>query len=131
MPLKRSLTPIEPHKQRTIPRSFGWIDHRLRSSRILSRLRAEDIALYMFLVLAADSQGLSCWRLDRVERELPFEHARLCDARRRLVKLNLIAYRPWSSHARDGVYQVLPVPAARPWQEEMAAALLQIGRPVD
>jgi hypothetical protein len=58
-----------------VPRSFAWIDHRLRSGGFLEKLTPEETALYLFLALAADREGLSCWRLDRIEREVPFDVA--------------------------------------------------------
>jgi hypothetical protein len=110
MPLKKPLPLLVPERIRTIPRSFAWIDHRLRSEGILPRLRPEDLGLYLFLALAADQRGLSCWRLDRVEKSLPFfdRHA-LWDARSKLVELDLVAYRPWRSDDPDGCYQLLSV----------------------
>jgi hypothetical protein len=110
MPLKKPLPLLVPQRMRTIPSSFAWIDHRLRSEGILQRLRPEDLGLYLFLTLAADQQGLSCWRLDRVEKTLPcFDRHALWDARSRLAELNLIAYRPWRGGEPDGCYQVLSV----------------------
>jgi len=110
MPLKRPLPLLAPQRIRTIPRSFAWIDHRLRSENILARLRPEDLGLYLFLVMAADQQGLSCWRLDRIEKTLPcFDRHTLWGSRTRLAKLDLIAYRPWRTGEPDGSYQVLSV----------------------
>lgn len=110
MPLKKPLPILVPQRMRTIPQSFAWIDHRLRSEGFLPRLRPEDLGLYLFLALAADQQGLSCWRLDRVQKSLPcFDHHSLWDARSRLVDLGLIAYRPWNSGDPDGCYQILSV----------------------
>jgi hypothetical protein len=71
----------------------------------------DDITLYVFLVLAADRDGLSCWRLDRMERELPLDGAALVAARARLIEAGLIAFRPWSARSRDGTYQVLSIEA--------------------
>jgi hypothetical protein len=69
-----------------------------------------EIGLYLFLVLAADKDGLSCWRLDRIEREMPcFERNALWRARGRLVELDLVAFRPWRASDHDGVYQVLSI----------------------
>ena len=65
MPLKKPLPLLVPQRTRTIPPSFAWIDHRLRSEGILGQLRPEDLGLYLFLTLAAAQKGLSCWRLDR------------------------------------------------------------------
>lgn len=122
MPLKRPLPLLVPQRVRNVPRSFAWIDHRLRSAGFLPRLLPEDLALYLFLVLAADLRGLSCWRLDRIEKALAgFDLRELAEARARLAELDLIAYRPWSSGERDGSYQVLSV--ARP--PELSPALQQ------
>lgn len=109
----RPLTIVKPDAVREIPRSFGWIDHAIRDH--LCCLTPVEIALYFFLILAADRQGLSCWRIERVARELgDIDFAELFVARETLVARGLVAYRPWSAHCVDGVYQVLPVPASKP-----------------
>jgi hypothetical protein len=110
MPLKKPLPLLAPQRIRTVPNSFAWIDHRLRSEGFLERLRPEDIGLYLFLAIAADQNGLSCWRLDRIQRAMPcFDRHALWDARRRLAELDLIAYRPWRRDEPDGCYQILSV----------------------
>jgi len=132
MPLKKPLPVLVPQRIRKVPRSFAWIDHRLRSEGILERLRPEDLGLYLFLTLAADRDGLSCWRLDRIERAVPcFDRHALWDARNRLGELDLIAYRPWRHGDPDGCYQVLSV--ERPQDSlspELKAVLAKIGCPV-
>ena len=110
MPLKRPLSVLVPYRLRNVPRSFAWIDHRIRSEDILKRMEPADLGLYLFLTLAADKNGLSCWRLDRIERDVPcFDRHALWAARDRLIELDLIAYRPWRKSAPDGCYQVLSV----------------------
>jgi hypothetical protein len=110
MPLKKPLPILVPQRVRRVPRSFAWIDHRLRSEGFLERLRPQDLGLYLFLALAADRNGLSCWRLDRIERAVPcFDRHALWDARSRLAELDLIAFRPWRRNEPDGCYQVLGV----------------------
>jgi len=90
--------------------SFAWIDHRLRSSGLLAMLEPPEIGLYFFLVLAADQNGLSCWRLDRIEGEMPcFDRSALWKARERLLQLDLVAFKPWRASDPDGVYQVLSI----------------------
>jgi hypothetical protein len=130
MPLKKPLPVLVPYRLRKVPRSFAWIDHRIRSEGILKMLRPEDIGFYLFLALAADKNGLSCWRLDRIERDIPcFDYHTLRSARERLVELELIAYRPWRSSDRDGCYQLLAV--ERPEEmvsPELKAAIAKIGR---
>jgi len=114
MPTSRSLPVLRADRLRRPPRSFAWLDHRLRSGGWLVRLEAGEIALYSFLTLAADSQGLSCWRLDRIERELPMDIAALHRAREELVRADLIAFRPWRQGCLDGSYQVLELPPSAP-----------------
>ena len=98
-----------------MPDSFAWIDHRLRSQNFLQAFSPEELALYFFLTLAADDKGLSCWRLDIVEKNMPMFHVpQLRLARESLVHKKLIAFRPWTSADPDGIYQVLPLPQATP-----------------
>ena len=54
MPTKKRLPIVAPDRLRRPSRSFAWIDHRLRSSGLLSMLDPPEIGLYLFLVLAAD-----------------------------------------------------------------------------
>lgn len=114
MPLKKPLCVLVPYRVRRIPPSFAWIDHRIRSAGILKMLGPEEIGLYLFLTLAADKNGLSCWRLDRIERDLPcFDRHALWDARDRLLELDLIAFRPWRKNDPDGCYQLLALERAK------------------
>src|SRR5947209_13693974 len=46
-------------RQRQIPPSFSWVDHRLIRHRHLERRDHSAWALYLFLVTVADAQGLS------------------------------------------------------------------------
>jgi hypothetical protein len=94
-----------------MPNSFAWIDHQLRRRQFLLDFEPEDFALYFFLSLAADSQGLSCWRLDAMEKSMPaFRFPQLRKARENLVQKQLLAFRPWTIHDPAGIYQLLPVP---------------------
>jgi len=110
MPTQKPLPVIVPNRLRRPPPSFAWIDHRLRSCGLLAMLEPPEIGLYLFLVLAADKDGLSCWRLDRIERDLPcFNRNTLWKARDRLLQLDLIAFKPWRESDPDGSYQVLSI----------------------
>jgi hypothetical protein len=113
MPTKRSLPVLVPERLRRVPRSFAWINHRLRSGGFLEKLTPEEIALYLFLALAADRHGLSCWRLDRMEREIPFDAGALTRARNGLLAKDLVAFRPWRAKSVDGSYQVLSLPKVK------------------
>lgn len=111
MPLKKPLIPVAPQFVRAIPRSFAWIDHRLRTRQFLVDFEPEEFALYLFLALAADQQGLSCWRLDVMEKTMPsFSFHQLRQARELLLRKRLLAFRPWNLNDPDGTYQLLPVP---------------------
>lgn len=115
MPLKKPLKPVVPNLVRNMPPSFAWIDHRLRTRQFLYDFLPEEFALYLFLSLAADEQGLSCWRLDVIEKTMPaFRFNDLRNARDSLVRKHLLAFRPWNSSDPDGVYQLLPVPSVKP-----------------
>jgi hypothetical protein len=115
MPLKKPLHPVLPNHTRLMPRSFAWIDHRLRTRQFLHDFQAEDYALYLFLALAADQYGLSCWRLDVMQRTMPAFHChQFRSARERLIQKRLLAFRPWNSSDPDGTYQLLPVPSVKP-----------------
>lgn len=111
MPTSRPLPVLCPERLRRIPRSFAWLDHRLRADGLLAQLTPDQLSLYCFLALAADAHGLSCWRLDRIERELPLDVCALQQARAGLLRADLIAFRPWHAQCPDGSYQLLSVPA--------------------
>jgi len=77
---------------------------------MLPMLEPPELGLYLFLLLAADKDGLSCWRLDRIEREMPcLDRSALWKARDRLLGLDLVAFKPWRASDPDGVYQVLSI----------------------
>ena len=123
MSLKKPLPLVAPDLVRKIPNSFAWLDHQLRSRQFLADFEPEEFALYLFLALAADPQGLSCWRLDVMEKSMPaFRLPQLRHARENLVQKQLLAFRPWSLHDPDGIYQLLPVPL-KPKQNNDLASL--------
>jgi hypothetical protein len=130
MPLKRKLPLLVPGRLRDMPPSFAWIDHRLRALGWIERFEPADFAMYVFLVLAADREGLSCWRLDRIERAVPcFDRHALWEARDRLIRNDLIAYRPWRKGDADGCYQVLSIqPPESPPSPELQESLERIFR---
>ena len=115
MPLKKALVPVIPNFERKTPCHFAWIDHRLRSEQWIADFEPEEFGLYLFLALVADQYGLSCWRLDIIERAMPvFQRHQLRRAREELVRKRLLAFRPWNSSDPDGTYQLMPVPSVKP-----------------
>ena len=62
---KKYLIP-RPKSIRRIQQSFAWIDHRLIRDGFLQVMTHEDLVLYVFLILAADSNGVSFYRKEKV-----------------------------------------------------------------
>ena len=98
-----SREPLAP--PRPVPRGFGWIDHRfLRDGHIRLRTHRE-LSLYLLLVLAADSRGVSFYGDRLARRILGLGQGEFEQAREGLVSAGLVAWgRP--------LYQVLEIPAA-------------------
>lgn len=93
---------------------FGWLDARLLRDGWLEVLTAEDLAVYAFLCLVADRQGVSWYRRDRIRAALGLGEQAVWHALARLDALGLVAYRPFHEHASEGFRQVLAVPAGGP-----------------
>jgi hypothetical protein len=98
---------LRPQRQRRIPPSFSWVDHRLVRQEYLPRADHRTWALYLFLVTVADVQGLSYYSDASLGRHLHLDTVQLSAARRQLIDLDLIAY-------RKPLYQVLSLPEAAP-----------------
>jgi hypothetical protein len=98
---------LRPQRQRRIPPSFSWVDHRLVRQEYLPRADHRTWALYLFLVTVADVQGLSYYSDASLGRHLHLDTVQLSAARRQLIDLDLIAY-------RKPLYQVLSLPEEAP-----------------
>ena len=97
---------------RKVPPQFSWVDQRLVRDRLLGRLSAQALALYLFLVIVADAEGLSYYSDGAVTRLVPLDADALARARQELVAAHLIAY-------QKPLYQVLSLDApALPRQSE-------------
>lgn len=110
----RVIVPRPERIRRPGPSGFGWMDARLHKQGWLERLAPEEIAVYAFLCLVADRQGVSWYRRDRIRQALGIREDTLWDALERLDSLDLIAYRPFGEHASDGFHQVLSLPPEGP-----------------
>lgn len=112
--------------------AYGWADAGLLRRGWLHRLRPEDAAAYLFLCLAADRQGVSFYRRERIARELGLDDRAAFRALGRLRELDLVAYAPFHEGAADGFHQVLSLPASAPppsEAEELARELAdRLGR---
>ena len=90
-------------RQRQIPPSFSWVDHRLIRQAHLRGCEHRAWALYLFLLTVADVQGLSYYSDAAISRHLKLDFLQLTVARQQLLRANLIAY-------RKPLYQVLSLP---------------------
>ena len=94
---------LRPDRQRQVPPSFSWVDHRLIRQRLLNPCDHAAWALYLFLITVGDVQGLSYYSDAAIGRHLKMDLLQLAAARQQLQQADLIAY-------RKPLYQVLSVP---------------------
>ena len=99
-----SRAPIRPDRIRSIGgQSFAFVPHRFLREGFLSSLSPDEQRLYLFLVLAADRNGLSFYHYDRICAILEMVLDDYVDARDGLLAKDLIAF--------DGSrFQVLSLP---------------------
>lgn len=96
-------TPIRPDRVPRIDGSFAAISHRFLHHGFLASLEHHETLLYLVLALAADRQGMSFYRDDRLAGILRFTLDDFLSARAGLLHKDLIAY--------DGTrHQVLSLP---------------------
>lgn len=96
--------PIVPERVRSIAgHSFAFVPHRFLRDGFFASLSADQLSLYLFLILAADRNGVSFYHYDSIcsVLELPLES--YLRARNALIAKDLIAF--------DGTrFQVLSLP---------------------
>ena len=103
-----------PERMRQLRSStFGWVDSKLLTEGWLAAMRPEEIAVYLFLCLVANQQGVSWYRRDRIRDALNLSEDETRRALARLCELDLIAYTPFSRHDSEGFRQVLSLPASK------------------
>jgi hypothetical protein len=84
--------PPAPHLVRVLPNSYGWVDHRLLRKKILKKLTVNAMALYLILVCAADSNGVSFYGDTLLCCIIGITSNDLLDARNCLVENGLIIW---------------------------------------
>ena len=104
----------QPKSIRRIQQSFAWIDHRLIRGSYLQVMTHEDLALYVFLILAADCNGVSFYRKEKICDIVSLSFNEFEIARDRLMDMKLIAFEPYSVITPNGFYQVLPIQSPAP-----------------
>lgn len=97
---------LQPQRLRRVPRQFSWGDQRLVRDHLLEHCPAPAWGLYLLLIAAGDSQGLSYYSDASVQRRLSLSAAELAQARSQLQAQGFIAYEP-------PLYQVLDLAADR------------------
>ena len=84
-------------------KSFGFIPHRFLTDGFLQSLTRHELALYLFLVLASDKNGLSYYGDKSICSKLGLKEQDYLFARSCLIHKDLIVY--------DGtLFQVLSLP---------------------
>ncbi|MHC4638917.1 MAG: hypothetical protein ACYTBV_15685 [Planctomycetota bacterium] len=104
----------QPQNIRKIKSSFAWIDHRLLRNGFLGVMTHQDMALYLFLVLAADRNGVSFYRKEKICDALSFDFRQFEIARDRLINFKLVAFEAYTVLSPNGYYQILPIESKAP-----------------
>jgi hypothetical protein len=117
--LSKRVTPPRPDLIRRPNEGFGWLEDRLLRDGWLQRLVPEAVCVLVLLALAADRNGCSFYRRQRMAQALGLSRQDVDAALARLLQLRLVAHRPWRKADADGVWQILPLPS-RPPQERRA-----------
>jgi hypothetical protein len=97
-------SPLCPERVRKITGSFAFLEHRFVREGFWTSLTHHELLLYVFLVLAADRNGLSSYSFDKICALLQLSLDDYLIARNALIKKDLIAF--------DGhLLQVLALPS--------------------
>ncbi len=100
---------IQPELRRVLAPPFAWIDRHFLFDGFLAHLSPGENLLYFFLTLAADRDGLSFYRYDKICQLLQLSVDDYIRARDGLLQKNLIAF--------DGrQFQLLQLPQ---WQSNV------------
>lgn len=103
--------PLRPDRLRRIDgQSFAFLPHRLLRDGFLASLTPDEQRLYLFLVLAADREGISFYSCDRIGSILQMVLDDYIDARNGLLAKDLLAF----DGSRFQVLSLPPVPLHPP-----------------
>ena len=117
---------LDPNRIRRIDGGFSFIPHRFLFDGFLASLKQKELLLYLFLILAADRNGLSYYSYDAICTLLELNLDQYMQARNGLIKKELIAF--------DGtLFQVLDLPTkpiksstSKPTDESTPEAIVKI-----
>jgi len=85
---------------REIAPGFGWIDSRLVREHHIEKCTVRALALYLFLSVVSDGQGVSWWKESSIADRLGLGLQEVRAARSELETADLVAF-------REGVWQLL------------------------
>jgi len=125
-PKRSPPTPPRPGLERRPRGAFGWIEAQLLHDGWLADLGPHAAAVLVLLALAADRHGASFYGRDRMAGVLGVPRHDVDVALERLLRLDLVAFRPWRTSGEDGVWQLLPVPPRSIVQRSAAGRELTI-----
>ena len=109
---------LNPDRVRKIKGGFSFVPHRFLTDGFLAALDPTEALLYLFLILAADRNGLSFYGYDAICNLLKLPLEQYIQAKDGLIEKDLIAF--------DGtIFQVLELPAAAPSAKDPQAATRQ------
>jgi hypothetical protein len=115
-------TLLDPRRERRIETPFGFIPFRLLTDGHLPRMSLPEIALYLFLSLAADRRGLSFCSDRHLADVLRLTHDEIKCARCSLKKKGLLLFKPERYHL---IYQLLSLPDRTAASESTTPAATQ------
>jgi len=110
----RVVIPRPERMRRFASSGFGWVDARLLKDGWLKVMRPEEVAVYLFLCLVANQQGISWYRRDRIREALNLGEEETRRALARLCELDLVAYLPFGRYDSEGFRQVMSLPSSGP-----------------
>ena len=96
-----------PDRTRHIPDQFSWVDHRLVREHHIEQCGTDALALYLFLIIVADAEGLSYYSDSTVAQRISLDESGVRKARRELLSAELIAF-------QKPLYQVLSLDRTGP-----------------
>ena len=112
--------PIDPARIRHLPPRFSWLDQRLVTDGHLEQCARASQALYLFLAVVSDAQGLSYYSEKSICTRLAMPREELAAARRGLIERELLAFKP-------PLYQLLSLDPFKAGPSERAGRMLSIG----
>lgn len=115
----------DPDRVRSVAEGFGWLDHRILREGWLEQMTTSEIAVYVFLVLAADRNGVSFYRREKISRILGLDIGEVARVLGLLMRRGLLAFKSFSRASPDGFHQVLDVPD---WSMEQSKEGRRLGR---